>query len=66
MLILGRSVGERIIIEVPPSKISTTVIVEMCEFYKQAGSCRLGITADPKVIIYRQELENFKRGKAGS
>lgn len=60
MLILGRRVGESIVLTVPPSDQPTRIVLTVASI-KEKGM-RLGIEAPRVVDVLRSELE--KRGPA--
>lgn len=51
MLVLSRSIGEKIVIDLGGGETATLVVVDI-----DRGKMRLGIIAPRKVPIFRQEL----------
>jgi carbon storage regulator len=54
MLVLSRKHLEKVIIDVPPSKTVTKIVVQVVDI--QAGKIRLGIEAPRDVPVWRQEI----------
>lgn len=55
MLVLSRSAGEKIIIEVPPSDTPTRIEVVAIQ-WRHGGKARIGVQAPDQVVIDREEI----------
>lgn len=51
MLVLGRKLGEKVMLDLPSGERVTLTVVDI-----DRGKVRIGIAAPPAVAIYRQEL----------
>ena len=56
MLILGRAVGESIVITVPPSAQEEVITVHLLEI-KSKLVARIGVMAKRSIAVHRQEVQ---------
>lgn len=54
MLVLGREIKGRVIIEVPPSQTAARITTTLCDI--RGDKVRLGFDAPPVVLIHRSEV----------
>lgn len=55
-LILGRAVGETVVLKIPPCAEPMEVVVTLIEVRRESGYARLMFEADTRVALARGEL----------
>ena len=61
MLVLSRRFGEKIFIDIPPDYGGGRITIQQLLIEPELGKSRIGIDADPTIIILREEIDRQRR-----